>query len=87
MKKSAKIKIRWRKEGSGYVGRWETPDTGEEGPYKDLIVEPEGGLHGQWLYSVKYGGTLAAGTVEDSQQGKKRAGAVFRALVLAIGEG
>ena len=45
------MRVRWQREGSGWVGRWETDDS--HGEMGQLVVASTGGLHGGWRWRIE----------------------------------
>lgn len=72
------VEIEWVEEGNGYVGRWVRSD-GDYGP-QDIVIEPEGGLHGGWTWSFDWGSSSVSGRAEDADTAEQHCEACFQAL-------
>lgn len=68
------IEFEWTEEGQGWTGRWVLGD--DFGAMGDLLIEPEGGLHGGWSWSNPY----CSGSHPDPDEATRRCEASFVAI-------
>lgn len=79
------IEIKWQETGNGWIGHWRTSD-GEIGPgmcsanpQAEFVIEPEGGLYGEWSWHFRYGLTTLAGNAPSPDDATEDCEMVFQA--------